>query len=264
MPEAEDRSARGESGDSPKDVPSYALDELTWEEAARILERDPRLILPVGAMEQHGSHLPLGTNTFIVERLARDLSEEDRILRAPTFPYGVSTPWAVEFGGTATLRRKTLHRAINELLASWEDHGVDEFILLTAQRYEPHLDALLMALTQTSTTTVVDLHTIDVSDLVERDPAVEHAGEVETSLLLHLDPGRVRRGRIRDAPREAARYSKHLRGRMPTPPEGSRGVVGSPSLASAEKGRRVYERYLTRIRHSVLRSSALSAEQAEV
>ena len=106
------------------------------------------MIFPIGALEQHGPHLPLGTNSLIVERLAVDLSRELGILVAPTFQYGVISPTRDRFPGRATLQRKTLHRTINELLASWEDHGITEFVLLTAQRYDAHLDALLMALTR--------------------------------------------------------------------------------------------------------------------
>lgn len=242
------------SADGERSVRSYALEELSWPEAAEILERDSRLIFPVGALAQHGPHLPLGTNTYIAERLATDLSESMGILRAPTFPYGVNGPSSRKFPGSASLRRKTLHRAVNELLAGWEDHGVTEFIVLTAHRYEPHLDALLMALTQSSTTTVVDLYAIDVSDLIEGPAEWEHAGELETSLLLHLDPGRVRRGLIEDEPLGARQYRRYVRGRMPTPPADSSGSFGRPSLASAEKGRAVYERYVQRIRSMVLRA----------
>lgn len=247
----------------PSDPPSYALDDLSWQEAAAILARDPRLILPVGALEQHGLHLPLGTNTYIAERLAADLARSTGVLRAPTFPYGVATPGSRAFPGSATLRRKTLHRAINELLASWEDHGVDEFIVLTAQRYEPHLDALLMALTETSTTTVIDLYAIDISDLVEGSPLEEHAGEVETSLLLHLAPGRVRRDRVEDEPLDSARYRRYVRGRMPTPPTGLSGTFGRPSRASAERGQAIYRRYLERIRAAVLPTSEWRADHVE-
>lgn len=212
------------------------------------------MILPVGALEQHGPHLPLGTNSYIIERLARDLSESAGIVRAPTFAYGVTVPGSREFPGSATLRRKTLHRAINELLASWEDHGVKEFIVLTAQRYEPHLDALLMALTQTSRTTVVDLYAIGIADLLEGSAEGEHAGEVETSLLLHLDPRRVRLDRVEDE-LDSALYRRYVRGRMATPPNGSSGVFGHPSRATAEKGRAIYRRYLDKIRVAVLRHS---------
>ena len=177
---------------------SYALDALTWPEAGRVLARESRLLFPVGALEQHGPHLPLGTNTFLAESVARRVSAELGILRAPTFAYGVSRGGRGRYAGTSTLRRKTLHRAINELLASWEDHGVSEIVVITAHRYEPHLDALLMALTSRSATTVIDLYAVDVRDLLEAAPELKHRGELETSLMLHLAPERVRREQMID------------------------------------------------------------------
>ena len=244
-----------ETGGDPR-LPSYALVELTWREVSRALARDPRLVFPVGALEQHGPHLPLGTNTFIAGRMADDLSRELGILRAPTFPYGVGLPIHQPFPGTATLRRKTFHRAVNELLAGWEDDGFREFIILTAHRYEPHLDALLMALTTESLTTVVDLYAIDVSDIITTTPEAEHGGEVETSLLLHLDPSRVRRGQIADYVPDPGTLRKYVRGRVPTPPPDSQGAVGRPSLASAEKGRLIYGRYLDGVRKAIVERQA--------
>ncbi len=228
---------------------SYGLDELAWPQVEAALRRDSRLLFPVGALEQHGPHLPLGTNSLIVDRLARDLSRALGILRAPTFQYGVTVPSKRGFPGRASLRRKTFHRTVNELLANWEDHGVTEFILLTAQRYEPHLDALLMALTQRAETTVIDVRSVDVGDLLEQPTEWEHGGEMETSLMLHLAPELVRVDRIADTPLPPGRRRRrYLRGQMPTPPPDSMGAVGFPSLASAEKGRLIYERLLAAIR----------------
>ena len=224
---------------------SYALDSLTWPEVGRLLARDPRLLFPVGALEQHGPHLPLATNTFLAEAVARRVSMHLSILRAPTFAYGVTARERGHYPGTSTLRRKTLHRAVNELLAGWEDHGVSEVLVITAHRHEPHLDALLMALTSRSTTTVIDLYAVDVSDLLEGTPELEHGGELETSLMLHLAPERVRADRMTDyAPtaREVRRYAwKH----MPTAPTASQGVIGFPTQATAEKGRALFKRWVT-------------------
>src|SRR5260370_1050041 len=60
------------------------LKHLVPDEVRFILERDARLLVPVGTCEQHGPHLPLGCDTIIVEHLADDLSAELQILRAPT------------------------------------------------------------------------------------------------------------------------------------------------------------------------------------
>jgi len=165
------------------------------------------------------------------------------ILRAPPFSYGVTVgggPWA----GTAGLRRKTFHRALNELLGRWEDHGVREFLIVTAHRFEPHVEALLLSLTARSQTTVFDLSQIDVSDLLDADSAGEHAGEMETSLLLHLAPELVRTREASDFLPEPQALRRYIRGRVPTPPQASRGTVGRPTLASAAKGAAVFGRWV--------------------
>ncbi len=228
--------------------------QLSWPEVGRILAREPRLILPVGALDQHGPHLPLGANVLVATRVAEEVSERLGVLRAPPFYYGVAVGGG-PFAGVAGLRRKTFHRAINELLARWEDHGVTEFIIVTAHRYDPHLEALLMALTQTALTTVYDLFQIDVSDLVEGDPETEHAGELETSLMLHLAPDRVHLEEATDFVPEARALRRYTRGRVPTPPPVSGGIVGAPSRATREKGRAVFDRYVETL-SAALRSNA--------
>ncbi len=225
---------------------SYALDELSWPEVGRILAREPRLLVPVGALEQHGPHLPLGANTLLAKEVVAEVSRTHGILRAPPFCYGVTQgggPWA----GAAGLRRKTFHRALNELLAGWEDHGVSEFVVVTAHRYEPHVEAILLSLTDRSATTVFDLYQIDVSDLLEGDPEREHGGELETSLVMHLAPHLVRPGEAVDFVPEGRALRRYTRRRMPTPPQEARGLVGRPSLASAEKGRAIFRRWVERL-----------------
>jgi len=224
-------------------VTSYALDELSWSEVGRILGRDPRLVVPVGALDQHGPHLPLGANTIVAKHVASELARQVGILRAPTFCYGVTASGG-PYAGTAGLRRKTFHRALNELLARWEDHGVKEFLVVSAHRCEPHLEAILMALTARATTTVFDLYHIDVSDLLDEDPGLAHAGELETSLLLHLAPDLVRLQDAADFVPEDRALRRYTRGRAPTPPSESRGILGRPSLASAAKGQVVFQRYV--------------------
>src|SRR6185503_5045743 len=114
------------------------LSVLTPEAVRAALARDSRLLVPAGTCEQHGPHLPLGCDSIIVERLADDLSSAFGILRAPTVEYGVNTATKRPYPGNATVRRKTLHRWMNDLLASWEEAGVSAFIILTAHGHDPH------------------------------------------------------------------------------------------------------------------------------
>lgn len=228
----------------PDDDERWALDRLPWPEVRRRLAHDPRLLLPVGSLEQHGPHLPLATGTLVAEHVVATLSRTLGILRAPTFSYGVNLRGSGEFPGTAGLRRKTLHRAVNELFTSWEDHGVTEFLVVTASRSEPHMDALLMALTSNARTTVIDLFALDVSRLRSDGGEPEHAGEVETSLLLYLRPELVREAAIQDAPPEDRMVRRYVGGRPLTPPPASGGVIGHPTRASASRGRAIFESWI--------------------
>ena len=84
------------------------LKTLIPDQVRLTLERDARLLVPVGTCEQHGPHLPLGCDTLIVERLADDLSADFQILRAPTVEYGVNRVNRREFPGNAAVRRTIL------------------------------------------------------------------------------------------------------------------------------------------------------------
>ena len=113
------------------------IKQMRPDEVAAAISADPRLIIPVGTCEQHGRHLPLGCDTMIVEHLADDLSAEFGVCVAPTLEYGVNVDTERGFPGNASLRKKTLHRMLNDLLDTWESTGVLEFILLTAHEHDP-------------------------------------------------------------------------------------------------------------------------------
>jgi creatinine amidohydrolase len=218
----------------------------------RLLER-PTLIVPVGTTEQHGPHLPLGCDTIIVERLADDLSEAFGVPRSPTVEYGVHAATR-PFPGSAALRRRTLHRVMNELIESWEEGaGVREFLIVTAQSSEAHLEALSTIRTDEARVQVVDIFGLNFGSLLER-PAPVQGGELDTSLLLYLAPHLVRMDLAQDyevTPTVLARYrpgqSRHL-------PTGSPGSVGYPSLASAQKGERLYRFILDRVSRCLVKS----------
>jgi creatinine amidohydrolase len=237
----------------------HALDEMSWVDVAAHLAADARLIIPIGSLEQHGPHLPLGTNTLIALRIADDLSAQFRVLRAPAMSYGINyygatRPVGRAYAGTATLRSKTLHRAVNELLAAWELHGIAEFIVVTAHRHEPHLDALATLSTRGARVRVLSIWDIDIADLLVSQPGPLHADEAETAVMLHLYPDLVRMDRARDAPLTPAAVRRFHQGRLPPPPPDGSGVIGNPTAATAERGARIYERILRAVRRAVFAS----------
>lgn len=194
--------------------------------------------------------MPLGCDTIIVERLADDLSAEFGVLRAPTMEYGVNVETERGFAGNSWLRRKTLHRALNDLLDTWESTGIREFILLTAHEHDPHLEALATVITSGARVRVVDIFAMDLHDLLEGQTEPMHGDEVDTSLILFLAPGLVRMDLAQDYMMSRDELRRYRRGWLRIP-KGSPGSIGRPRLASKEKGQLLYDRIHSRVRERV-------------
>jgi creatinine amidohydrolase len=237
------------SDSSASDRHPLLLKFLTPDEVASHIERDPRLIVPVGTTEQHGPHLPLGCDTIIVERLADELSAQFGVLRAPTIEYGVNAPTSTPFAGSASVHRRTLHRQLNDLVGAWEAGGIRHFIILTAHGADPHQEALTTLHPKHASVAAVDIFAVPLPQADSNAPI--HGGEVDTSLMLYIDHSLVQLDRARDffPPRGLARrYQRGSRGAIP---RASPGSLGRPSLASPEKGEQlyhyIYERIATRV-----------------
>jgi creatinine amidohydrolase len=237
----------------PPSVRSYALTDLSWSEITDHVTRDSRLIVPVGTCDQYGPHLPVGAATVVVESLARALASEFGVLCAPTFAYGVNLPADRLFPGSATLREKTLNRALNDLLADWEQHGFREFILLTAQSYDPHEESISTVAITHARVRVINALAIDLPAGMLRHPTRvrEHGGEILTSLLLHLRPERVRMELATDVAPPRSRFRGLSRNLLRRVPPDSPGVVGWPTGARRETGADIYAYILQKIRERV-------------
>ena len=226
------------------------LKEMLPGEVAEVIARDPRLIIPVGTCEQHGCHLPFGSDTIIVEHLADEFSAEFQLLRAPALEFGVNAETEGAFPGNASLRKKTLHRMLNDLLDTWESTGVKEFILLTAHEHDPHQEALATVVTRGARVRVVDIFAVDFRELLEGQSDPMHGDEVDTSLLLFLAPHLVRMDLAEDYMMSRDELRRYRRGWLRIP-AGSSGSIGRPSLASAAKGAAIYARIRERVRDRV-------------
>jgi creatinine amidohydrolase/Fe(II)-dependent formamide hydrolase-like protein len=136
---------------------------------------------------------------------------------------------------------------MNELIESWEEGaGVREFFIITAQSSEAHLEALSAIRTDEATVQVVDIFSIDFGDVLDR-PAPIHGGELDTSLLLFLAPNLVHMELAQDFELTPDMLSRYQPGHSRHLPQGSPGSVGYPSLASAQKGERLYRFILDRV-----------------
>jgi len=220
------------------------------EEVLECLDRDVRLIVPVGTCEQHGPHLPLGCDTMIVEFLADDLSAEFGVLRAPTVEYGVNAETERDALGNASLRRRTLLRMLNDLIDSWESDGVQEFILLTAHGHVGHQEALATIVTKGARVRVVDIFSVRIDDLLTSQKEALHGDEADTSLMLFIAPHLVRMQLAQDYTIASSAERRFRRNSLRIPRTSS-GSIGTPSLASAEKGRAIYARIRDKVRERI-------------
>jgi len=241
---------------------SHAIADLPWTAVAAHLAGDRRLIVPVGNCDQQGPHLPVGAATTVAERLADDLSREFGVLRAPTVHYGTYPKAERNFAGCAGVAGKTLHRVLNELVADWACQGVREFVFITASTHDPHVEAVATVRVEGARVRVVSALSVDLAQFLEGEKGPEHAGEALTSLLLHLRPAVVRMDRARDFVLDPTVADTCMQARERRLPGESPGSVGQPTLASAEKGREMYEHILQKIRNKVFIAPPADEEDA--
>jgi len=240
------------------------LKEMAPDDLALAIARNPRLIVPAGTCEPHGPHLPMGTDAIIVDRLADDLSQEFEIVRAPTIEYGVNAETGAGPAGGASVRRKTLRRWLNDLLPEWERAGVEEFLVLTAQGHAPHQEALATAVAHRARLRVVDILAIDLAGVADAADGPIHGGEVDTSLMLFIASHLVRMDLARDCILPETERRRYRRGTTLRLPVGAAGSVGTPTRATAERGRAIYEFIRQRIRERVFGTPIPSLPAAPV
>lgn len=235
---------------TPQRLKDLAPDRITAAIAA-----DPRLLVPIGTCDPHGPHLPLGCDTLLVDRLADDLSAEFGILRAPTVEYGVSADAARGHPRAASVRKKTLHLMLNDLLASWEHAGIREFILITANGDDAHREALATVMTAAARVRVVDACAANVTGLMAGVDGWIRGGEADTSLMLYLAPHLVDM-------RLAEQYTPDATNRRPGSwgwPRPHRDVQrpAAPEGATAGQGESLYSHIRARIAQRIAPSPAL-------
>jgi len=107
----------------------YRVADLTRDEFAQAMTEGRWLLLPFGAVEQHGPHLPLGTDLFYAEHICLAVAELVRGLVAPGFPYGICRTMR-NFAGTVSLSPATFTPLLREILSEYVRHGVRKIALL--------------------------------------------------------------------------------------------------------------------------------------
>ena len=238
---------------------SVWLQDHTWPEIESELVDEATLLLPIGSTEQHGPHLPLGTDAMEAISVAEGVAEELDLLVAPPIWYG-DARHHLAYPGTLALRPKTVIAVLEDLYDSAAFHGFDRVVTInghrranvpvidnamsTAKEAHPEVDYVLADLVQVAVTAhkkLMDGHPEDGT----------HGGEFETSFMLAEYPDLVREaafepstGRPFSESVTRSSVDKHntvktvssWQGSAEKKAEGHPGHRGDPTLASAEKG----------------------------
>ncbi|HZY70486.1 MAG TPA: creatininase family protein [Thermoplasmata archaeon] len=231
---------------------AYAIDRMDSRSFGHALAAGRLLIVPVGALEAHGPHLPLGADAIQARRTADELAPSLDALVAPELPYG-SCPGARGFPGTVSLSPATLREYAREVLAEFARMGARRILVVSGHAERGHMaalrDAASTVMTEHPPTRIVVLSDYDfVYELRgELAPATDgHAGLLETSRVLAVAPESVGL----DRPKGASRRSPFLPG-SPSPDEWPESVQGDTTSASVELGQKIHTHVLRRIEATV-------------
>jgi creatinine amidohydrolase/Fe(II)-dependent formamide hydrolase-like protein len=231
----------------------YLWGELTWPEAEVRFQKTDIAMLPVGSIEQHGPHLPLDTDAFDAEYLARRVAaacSSPKPLVLPLIAYGVSYHHE-DFTGTISINNDTLSRLVYDIGMSAARNGIKKLVIINghggngpALNYAAQMinrDAHIFVCVDTGETSDVDI------DKIVETPNDVHAGEIETSTSLAVRANLVRMDQARKSvPTFSSRYldftgKRSIAWYAYTRKISASGILGDPTKASAEKGERIWE-----------------------
>lgn len=215
------------------------LEEMSWPEIDAGLKQTQTIILPVGATEEHGPHLPIFTDTIQAVEVAREAARLRSIFVAPPVHYGVCRSTR-GFPGTITVSHDSLRSYVYDILLSLYESGFRKVMILTGHAGGQHISALEEACQMAAAQRDFLLSMVSLFDLIDTQ-AVEakgdgHAGEIETSFMM-LIRGDLVKGRPAAHFPNRPRFLilKDVRHLM------NNGIMGDPSRASPEKGKLFFD-----------------------
>lgn len=214
------------------------LSDLTSEEFDSISKQDPVVILPVGALEEHGRHLPLGADMIQPLHVVDEVARRSGAFVAPPIPYGVCTTTR-PYPGTVSVSVDSLKAFVRDVLEDFVRNGIRRVMILSGHAGREHMIALRAAAqevvdrgTGLRATVLSDYDLIYASEglLPEGDG---HAGAGETSRILTAHPDLVK-GRSPAGTNDIPPYAV-----VEDPRKYWSGVTGDPAKASKALGQKL-------------------------
>lgn len=221
------------------------LEHLPWPEIEKVRDEvNGFLVLPIGATEQHGPHLPINCDTVIAESISQAACAKAGIPILPTIAYTVSSGHTNKWPGTFSLTHETFIHQTEEL-ADWAVATGWKKILLVNSHFGNDA-SLRVAIEKIRLRFLGKLqiglkNTFQLSDEIWSyfisDADDLHANKAETDLLLYLTPETVRMDLVEDDPdrTEGTVFS------YPVAQTSLNGITGSPSLGDASRGKELFD-----------------------
>ena len=237
--------------------------ELNWMEYDRRLREDaPVVMLPVGSLEQHGPHLPMNCDALIPTSICEAVAARTGGLVAPTINYGYKSQpksgGGNHFPGTTSLDAQTLISLVRDVIKEFARHGVRKMALMDGH-YENNMflvEGIDLALRELRRDGIDDLSIAklpywEYASEATLDKAfpdgfpgwpLEHAGVMETSMMLHLHPELVNMDKVPMHP--SADFPLHDMYPYDPATVPSSGALSSAAVATAEKGKMFMDEYV--------------------
>jgi creatinine amidohydrolase len=240
---------------------SYRLESKSWVKIQKEVKDNDTVIVPLGSLEAHGTHKPVGCCYLLAKASSEDVGLRTGIPVTPIIPFGVSSSYK-NFSGTITVSMNTLSQYVYEACESLVRTGFKKIIFFSAHGGNnlPVLREISFKLREKYGALCAVLHIWGIiskmapKDFWERDQKLGHGGDPTTSVMLHLYPELVEMSKIEYDILEqkmenfkTLSYSNHefkeltqniyLFAEEVQP----NGYMGDPKKASAIKGRELYE-----------------------
>jgi len=239
---------------------TFPLDEIPWPEAKARAAAGAIALVPVGSVEAHGPHLPLGTDTILSRELARRAAEAlaargDDAVIAPAIPYAI-TEYAGGFAGTLSIARDTAVALVADVCVALDRKGFRRVCLVNSHLEPAHVESLAAACARAAEAIGRPVAFPDqttkrwartLTDEYKRGAC--HAGSYETSLVLAARPELVRDEARRALPPLPINLAHAMRDGKRTFEEAGApdAYFGDPAAATPEEGDAIYALLVTMI-----------------
>jgi len=235
----------------------YLYQHHTWPELGERVKEQPVVVLPIGSVEDHGYHLPLDTDNFLISSICEEAAKRANgdILLLPLIPYGFETHH-MDFTGTIDIRQEHLLNFVLDITKSVAHHGFKRILIADGHGSNMPILELVARRTILETDSLCGcfiwpgLATKAIKEVRESEKSgMAHAGELETSVYLHIAGEKVQMNKaVRDIgmPESEFIWMDLMEGSpVRLMDEWTRfsksGVYGDPTIATAEKGKVVFE-----------------------